>query len=64
MKQGVWKRCGNTTLLDTPPDQALDDLTALAAQICEAPISLISLVDDHREWCQIEGRLEHRRNAA
>ena len=37
-------------LLDTPPDQALDDLTALAAQICEAPISLISLVDDHREW--------------
>ena len=27
-------------LLDTPPDQALDDLTALAAQICEAPIAL------------------------
>ena len=37
-------------LLDTPPEQALDDLTALAAHICEAPISLISLVDEHRQW--------------
>jgi PAS domain S-box-containing protein len=37
-------------LLDTLPEQALDDLTALAAHICEAPISLISLVDEHRQW--------------
>src|ERR1041385_3672176 len=37
-------------LLDTPPEQAFDDLTALAAQICGAPISLISLVDEHRLW--------------
>ena len=37
-------------VLDTPPEQALDDLTALAAHICAAPISLISLVDEHRQW--------------
>jgi two-component system cell cycle sensor histidine kinase/response regulator CckA len=37
-------------LLDTSPDQTLDDLTALAAYICEAPISLISLVDEERQW--------------
>ena len=26
-------------LLDTPPEQALDDLTLLASHICEAPIA-------------------------
>jgi PAS domain S-box-containing protein len=39
-----------TELLDTAPDAELDDLTALAAQICETPIALISLVDEHRQW--------------
>jgi PAS domain S-box-containing protein len=37
-------------LLDTLPEQAFDDLTALAAHICDAPISLISLVDERRQW--------------
>src|ERR1700733_12193255 len=37
-------------VLDTLPEQALDDLTALAAHICEAPISLISLIDEKRQW--------------
>lgn len=37
-------------VLDTPPDPALDDLTALAAEICNAPISLISLLDAGRQW--------------
>jgi PAS domain S-box-containing protein len=37
-------------VLDTPPEEAFDDLTALAAQICAAPIALISLVDENRQW--------------
>jgi PAS domain S-box-containing protein len=36
--------------LDSSPEPAFDDLAALAARICEAPISLISLVDERRQW--------------
>ena len=37
-------------ILDTPPDPAFDDLTNLAAEICETPIALISLLDAERQW--------------
>jgi len=37
-------------VLDTVPEQVFDDLTELAARICEAPIALISLVDENRQW--------------
>jgi GAF domain-containing protein len=37
-------------VLDTVPEELFDDLTELAASICEAPIALISLVDDKRQW--------------
>jgi GAF domain-containing protein len=37
-------------VLDTVPEELFDDLTELAARICEAPIALISLVDDKRQW--------------
>jgi|GEM_PF-6676246 len=37
-------------ILDTPCEQRFDDFTTLAAQICETPISLISLVDERRQW--------------
>ena len=45
-------------VLDTPPEPALDDLTALAAAICEAPIALITLVDEHRQWFKSRVGLE------
>ncbi len=45
-------------VLDTPPEQALDDLAALAAHICEAPIALISLVDEDRQWFKSRFGLE------
>jgi len=37
-------------ILDTLPEQAFDDLTKLAAYICDAPIALISLLDATRQW--------------
>ena len=37
-------------VLDTPAEAAFDDLTELAAHICEAPIALISLIDENRQW--------------
>jgi GAF domain-containing protein len=37
-------------VLDTVPEEVFDNLTELAARICEAPIALISLVDEKRQW--------------
>src|SRR3569833_1391131 len=37
-------------VLDTVPEEVFDDLTELAARICEAPIALISLIDENRQW--------------
>jgi two-component sensor histidine kinase len=37
-------------VLDTPPDGAFDRVTALAARRFGVPISIISIVDEHRIW--------------
>ena len=37
-------------VLDSPPEEAFDDLTRLAAQTCDTPIALVSLVDEERDW--------------
>jgi PAS domain S-box-containing protein len=37
-------------LLDTPSEELFDAFARLAAQICGTPISLISLVDEDRQW--------------
>lgn len=39
-----------TGLLDTPPEDAFDDLVALASEILGTPIALITLVDADRQW--------------
>jgi len=41
-------------VLDTPPEPEFDDVARLAAQICEAPVALITLVDDRRQWFKAE----------
>ena len=37
-------------ILDSLPEPDFDEIVELAAQLCEAEISLISLVDDRRQW--------------
>jgi len=37
-------------VLDTAPDEALDELTRLAAGLFQTPVALVSLVDEHRQW--------------
>ncbi|WP_395321453.1 diguanylate cyclase [Variovorax sp. UC74_104] len=37
-------------VLDTIAEQAYDDVTTLASAVCKAPIALISLIDQDRQW--------------
>jgi adenylate cyclase len=37
-------------VVDTPPEFAHDALTELAAQICNCPVALISMLDERRLW--------------
>jgi GAF domain-containing protein len=37
-------------IVDTPPEPALDRITALTAELFDVPVSLITIVDDRRIW--------------
>jgi len=45
-------------VLDTQPEAAFDDLTRLAARICGTPVSLITLLDESRQWFKSHVGLE------
>jgi len=47
-------------ILDTGAEQAYDDITALAAYLCEVPIAMISLVDESRQWFKSKLGLNRR----
>jgi diguanylate cyclase (GGDEF)-like protein len=40
----------NYAVLDTPREQAYDDLVTLASAVCRTPIALVSLIDHERQW--------------
>ena len=37
-------------VLDTPPEAVFDSIASVAAQVCDTPIALVCLVDEHRQW--------------
>ena len=41
-------------ILDTPLEQDFDDVVRIAAYVCNAPISVINLIDDDRQWFKAE----------
>ena len=41
-------------ILDTPDEAAFNDITRLAALICEAPIAVVNLIDRERQWFKSE----------
>jgi PAS domain S-box-containing protein len=47
-----------TQILDTPPEPAFDDIAALAAKVCQAPMAMITFIDADRQWFKAEFGLE------
>ena len=43
-------RLRSYNILDTPAEKTFDDLTALAARICRAPMAAVTLIDVERQW--------------
>lgn len=41
---------GRYDILDTPPDGAFDRITAIAADLFNVPISIVSIIDHDRIW--------------
>ncbi len=41
-------------ILDTPRESDFDEIVLLASRICDAPISVVNLIDEHRQWFKAE----------
>jgi signal transduction histidine kinase len=55
------------SILDTLPEKEFEDITRIASEICQTPISLITLIDEERQWFKskigIDGSETHRDQA-
>lgn len=55
------KKLYDLEILDTGEEQAFDDLTYLAAQVCEVPIAMISLIDHDDQFLKSRHGMEVNR---
>jgi len=44
------KKLKNLRILDTPEEKNFDEIVAIASLVCNAPMSLITLLDEDRQW--------------
>jgi len=51
-------------ILDSGPESQFDDVAALAANICGAPIAMVSLVDADRQWFKAQTGPDGHRDVA
>jgi signal transduction histidine kinase len=49
----------DSELLDTDYEEDFNDIVQLASQICKVPISLITFIDENREWYKAKFGLNH-----
>ncbi|MGR3541116.1 MAG: sensor histidine kinase [Hasllibacter sp.] len=47
-------------ILDTPREEAFDEIARLAARLCDAPVALVSLIDETRQWFKAAIGLDQR----
>ncbi|MGE5621942.1 MAG: GAF domain-containing protein, partial [Bacillota bacterium] len=45
-------------ILDTAPEASFDNIVTLAADICNTPIAVVSLIDENRQWLKAKVGLE------
>jgi two-component sensor histidine kinase/PAS domain-containing protein len=41
-------------ILDTPREAEFDDVVRIAAHVCDAPIAVVNLIENHRQWFKAE----------
>lgn len=47
-------------ILDTPPEEAFDDIARLAGLMCKAPVALVNFIAAKRQWFKAEVGLGRR----
>lgn len=45
-------------IVDSEPEDAFDDIVALASEMCDAPVALVSFVDHERQWFKARVNLD------